>query len=128
VDWEKRERARLGWTLIHNKYYVDEIYNASVIRGVLALRVAADVFDRYAVDGIVNSVSFLTKGITKLGGAFDARVVDGAVNGVAEWFLWIGSVLRRFQTGRIQNYAFSALGVATAFAAIVYLIRYYGVP
>ncbi len=40
---------------------------------------------------------------------FDVKVIDGAVNGLASLWEWIGERLRPWQTGRVQNYAFSIL-------------------
>jgi hypothetical protein len=39
--------------------------------------------------------------------AFDVKVIDGAVNGLARLWGWAGTSLRPVQTGRVQNYAFS---------------------
>jgi NADH-quinone oxidoreductase subunit L len=36
---------------------------------------------------------------------FDAGIIDGAVNGIAKLFAGLAAVLRRWQTGVVQNYA-----------------------
>ena len=41
---------------------------------------------------------------------FDAKVIDGAVNGVARLWGWVGDRLRPIQTGRVQNYAMYVFG------------------
>jgi NADH-quinone oxidoreductase subunit L len=41
---------------------------------------------------------------------FDAKVIDGAVNGVAWLWGWVGDRLRPIQTGRVQNYAMYVFG------------------
>jgi NADH-quinone oxidoreductase subunit L len=41
---------------------------------------------------------------------FDARVIDGAVNGIAWLWGWAGDHLRPIQTGRVQNYAMYVFG------------------
>jgi NADH-quinone oxidoreductase subunit L len=46
----------------------------------------------------------------------DARVIDGAVNGVAQLVKSTGSATRRLQTGYVRNYA---LGIAVGMAAII---------
>ena len=107
--------------LLENKYYVDEIYNATVIRGTLLLCRALWWFDRNIVDGLVN----LTRHLTVFGGGhglnlFDRFVVDGLVNGVA-WSAGRGSVvLRRMQSGLVQNYAM-VMGGGIVLLAVVYL-------
>jgi NADH-quinone oxidoreductase subunit L len=41
---------------------------------------------------------------------FDAKVIDGAVNGLARLWGWFGDHLRPIQTGRVQNYAMYVFG------------------
>lgn len=57
--------------------------------------------DIYAVVPVGATLAFADK----LWTIFDARVIDGAVNGVAILWGWIGDRLRPVQTGRVQNYA-----------------------
>jgi len=40
---------------------------------------------------------------------FDVRVVDGFVNGVADFFLNLAQVIRVSETGLVRNYAFTML-------------------
>ena len=69
------------YTLIYNKYFVDEIYDAAVVKPV--------------VDG---SREVLWKGV-------DVGVIDGAVNGIGARARNTGSVLRLMQSGNIRSYA-----------------------
>ncbi|HXM43636.1 MAG TPA: NADH-quinone oxidoreductase subunit L [Bryobacteraceae bacterium] len=69
------------YKLIYNKYFVDEIYDATVVTPVVA-----------------GSRVVLWKGI-------DVAVIDGAVNGVANRARGIGGVLKRLQSGNIRSYA-----------------------
>jgi NADH-quinone oxidoreductase subunit L len=124
--WEAKERAFPGWRLINNKYYVDEIYQGSVIRGVLALRLVLRDMDRWVVDGIVNGSAVVIKFVAKADGAFDKYIVDGTVNLVAQTVLRSGARIRRLQTGQIQNYAYGVLGGVATLALLMFLIRYYG--
>jgi NADH-quinone oxidoreductase subunit L len=78
-----RIAASLGglYRFVYNKYFVDEVYNATVVRPV-----------------IEGSRWILWRGI-------DVAVVDGLVNGIGERARGIGAVLRRFQSGNIRSYA-----------------------
>jgi NADH-quinone oxidoreductase subunit L len=107
--------------LIENKYFVDELYNATVVRGTLLLSYALWWFDTWVVDGIVNGVRHLTVfGLGHGSNAFDRYVVDGAVNGVA-WSAKGGSaIFRRMQSGLVQNYAL-IMGGGIVLIALVYL-------
>jgi NADH-quinone oxidoreductase subunit L len=63
-----------------NKWYIDEIYNATIIRLV--------------VDG--------SRWLWRV---VDVGIIDGAVNGVAKLWELGGRAVRPAQTGRVQNYA-----------------------
>ena len=91
--------------LLSNKYYVDELYNATVISGTFASGRGLWTFDRKVVDGAVNGTSWLTVISSWFSGLTDRTVVDGVVNLVG-WMVQESSlVFRRFQTGLVQNYA-----------------------
>jgi len=77
---------RLGraYTLVRDKFRVDELYDAAVVRPLFAVaRVAAWPIDQGVIDGTVNGVALLV----------------GATSGVA----------RRLLTGNVQHYALSFL-------------------
>jgi NADH-quinone oxidoreductase subunit L len=73
-----------------NKYYVDDIYQLVWARGGVLLS---------------NALWW-----------FDAKVIDGAVNGAGWLARSIGGGLRRTQTGRVENYG---LGIATGLAIVL---------
>jgi NADH-quinone oxidoreductase subunit L len=54
---------------------------------------------------------------------FDARIVDGAVNGIAAVTQRTGSGIRQIQTGRVQNYA---LGIAVGLLVIAITYLFFG--
>ncbi len=92
-----RVAARLGvfYRLVYNKYFVDEIYAAAVVRPVV------EGSDKLAWRGM------------------DVGVIDGIVNGVAARAQRTGAVLRRIQSGNVRSYAawvlFGAVLVMVAF-------------
>lgn len=73
-----------------NKYYVDDIYQLVWSRG-----------------GVLVSNALWW---------FDAKVIDGAVNGAGWLASTIGGALRKVQTGRVENYG---LGIAAGLAIVV---------
>jgi len=121
-DLPARITARMGlvYTTICDKYYVDEIVDATLVRLSVWTAKALSTFDGSVIDGLVNLVGRTGK----LAGAFSAWVdrtfVDGAVNGVAALTTTFGSVVRLFQTGRIQQYA--TFAVAGGLIAAAWLI------
>jgi len=69
------------YTLVYNKYFVDEVYDATVVNPL-----------------ITGSRSVLWHGV-------DQGVIDGAVNGVGHQSKGIGGVLKLLQSGNIRSYA-----------------------
>ena len=81
------------WLL--NKYYVDEIYDASIVQPIKVV-----------------SERGLWRG-------FDVRIIDGAVNGTGALVSGSSAVLRRLQTGSVRTYA------GSLFAGVVLVLGYY---
>jgi NADH-quinone oxidoreductase subunit L len=107
--------------VLSNKYYVDELYDATVVRGTWGLARQLSRFDAGVIDGLVNFSRHFTVVTALLSGFFDRYVVDGLVNLVG-WVLAQSSrVFRRVQTGLVSQYALVvAVGVlALVFAVVV---------
>jgi NADH-quinone oxidoreductase subunit L len=121
--------ARLAgrWPRLHallwNKYYVDEIYDATAVRGALQSGRGLFGFDRTVVDGGVNGAATLTRLGAWISHMFDKYVVDGLVNLVG-WTAGEGSfVTRRLQTGLLQNYALLTVAGLFVFLTVYLLAR-----
>jgi NADH-quinone oxidoreductase subunit L len=109
--------------LLFNKYYVDELYNATAIKGTLSSGRGLWTFDGRVVDGAVNGSGWLTQLGAWASHMFDKYVVDGLVNLVG-WTAGEGSYLfRRVQTGLVQNYALLMLFGVFAFLTVYLLAR-----
>lgn len=78
------EKLKGLYKLVLNKYYVDELYEVLFIKSLKGLG-------------------------TGLWRGFDEFIIDGTVNGIAYLIGWISGVMRRMQTGLVQNYAFSMI-------------------
>jgi NADH-quinone oxidoreductase subunit L len=81
--------------LLLNKYYVDEVYDAAIVQPIRIVSEEA------------------------LWKVVDVRVIDGAVNGVADTVAGGSEVLRRVQTGSVRTYAASLL------FGVVLILGYY---
>ena len=103
-------RAQGAYRMLYNKYWVDEIYQATVVAGIRATSRVFAFFDAYVVDGIVNGAGYLARAASWLGGAIDRTVVDGLVNGVGAAIRSGGSGVSRLQSGVIQNYVLVVFG------------------
>jgi NADH-quinone oxidoreductase subunit L len=109
--------------VFHNKWYLDEIYQAVFVNGTLLLARFWSAFDHYIVDGIVNGTASLTRVVSWFNGLFDHYIVDGLVNAVANITFWAGNKFRRVQTGNINSYLYGIL-IAVVLAIIIKL-RYW---
>jgi NADH-quinone oxidoreductase subunit L len=89
------ERFGALYRVLLNKYYVDEIYDATVVSPIRIV-----------------SEEALWKRI-------DVRLIDGAVNGVGETVAGMSSLLRRLQNGSVRMYA------ASLFLGVVGILGYY---
>jgi NADH:ubiquinone oxidoreductase subunit 5 (subunit L)/multisubunit Na+/H+ antiporter MnhA subunit len=112
------------YSTVANKYYVDEIYGATVVAGTINLAKGSYEFDARVVDGAVNGTRHLTVGTSFFSGLFDLNVVDGLVNALADSYGWASRVLRRVQWGVVQGYALvMAVGFVLMVAAALWLGR-----
>ena len=93
------------WWLFHRKYYVDELYQATIIPFTLGLaNILAKFDDNWVIDPIVDLIGRIGIWISKVTAAFDRFVVDGVVNGSAYFTDRMGNSLRRIQNGQVQVY------------------------
>ena len=101
--WVKRRDIAAAWadrlapvyTTLLNKYYVDELYDATIVQPIKAAS---------------------TEGLWRW---FDVRVIDGAVNGAGSIVEDSAAVLRRLQTGSVRAYA------GSLFVGVVVILGYY---
>jgi len=106
-----------------NKYYVDELYDATAISGTFSAARGLWGVDRKVVDGAVNGTGWLTLFSAWLSGLSDTHIVDGAVNAVG-WTAEESSYwFRRVQTGLVQNYALLMLFGVAAFVGLYLIVR-----
>ncbi len=93
------------WWMWHRKYWIDELYNGTIVLFTMWLSRFLALFDReWIIDWIVNGVGRIAIRVGDLTSAFDRFVVDGFVDGVG----WIsdqaGHIARLLQDGRVQTY------------------------
>ena len=103
------EKIKPIYKLSFNKYYFDEIYHATIIKGLLVWNNMLAWFDNHIIDGLVNITAPIMRGISSIDGWFDRIVVDGLVNGVAAVTGIFGRGIREIQTGKLQNYILGAV-------------------
>ncbi len=111
---------------IENKYYFDEAYDFLFVKPVIWIsEVFTNKMDQGVIDGILHGFGKVSYTIGKtLRDKFDTPVVNRFIgDGSADAVQWFGKKLRKVQTGRIQQYMISALGVLfIIFIALYYLV------
>ncbi len=118
---ELAEKYALAYQILLNKYYIDEFYQAFIVRPVMWATTAFWTVDERIVDGVVNASATFTRLYANWSGILDRLVVDGSVNGVAVIVQSGARAFRLVQTGIVQNYLLiMALGVFVF--ATLYLI------
>jgi NADH-quinone oxidoreductase subunit L len=104
-----------------NKYYIDEFYQAFIVRPVMWSTNAFWTVDERVVDGVVNACATFTRLYSNWSGFLDRLVVDGSVNGVAVLVQSGARAFRLMQTGLVQNYLL-VMAVGVFVFATLYLI------
>ncbi len=98
------ESFKPAYNLLLNKYWIDELYDRIFIRPFFRLTKIAFSFDTRIIDGSVNLAGTITVVISRIKAMIDKYIVDGAVNLTALTVGGAARVLRRLQSGYIQNY------------------------
>jgi len=123
VSEQLAERFAGAHRTLSNKYYVDELYDATIVSGTFASGRGLWAVDRNVVDGAVNGTSWVTVISSWFSGLTDRTIVDGVVNLVG-WIVQESSLaFRRFQTGLVQNYALLMLFGIFVFVSVYLFVR-----
>jgi NADH-quinone oxidoreductase subunit L len=110
-------------TLLKNKYYFDEIYDAIFVRPAywLAYNFTNQILDRGIIDGILHFIARVASGVGGiLRNYFDKPIVNGFGDFVGEGVKKVGRSIKIIQTGRVQQYLVMAL--VLAFGAMFYFV------
>jgi NADH-quinone oxidoreductase subunit L len=112
------------WTVLHNKFYVDEFYGMTFIAFYAWWARVADWFDRRVWGGAVTSVAWLFGLWAQLNRFLDTNIVDGSFDKGCEEISTSGGLLARVQSGRIQTYLrILALAVVALAAILIWSAR-----
>ena len=117
--------ARAGYTLLVNKYYLDHLYTDVIVGGIKGPIAKA----AYWINQNVHRRRRQRRRRRRRAGAasfvydkIDQGVVDGIVNGSGAAAEGCGQLLRRIQTGQVQQYAALLFGGAVVLAGIFIVV------
>lgn len=114
------EKFKPIYTLLYNKYYFDELYDAVIIKPILGLTNLLWWFDANVIDGLVNFSGWLTVKWSDAKQLFDQYVVDGAVNGAGYLMMGLSWLFRYLQNGSLQFY--TLIVAAGAIGIVIYKV------
>ena len=112
------------WSVLRDKFYVDELYGVTVIAFYAWWARVADWFDRRIWGGAVTGVTWGFGLWARLNRFLDTNVVDGGFDKGCEELSTGGGLLARVQSGRVQTYLrILALAVVALAAILIWSAR-----
>jgi NADH-quinone oxidoreductase subunit L len=108
------------YTLLLNKYYVDELYDAMIVEPTKRLGHTWDWFDRAVIDRVVLGVGRMTEGGSWLAAWIEKYVIYGVLNVIGYANHLAARTWRRLQSGMVHHYA--AIIVAGLFILVHLLL------
>jgi NADH-quinone oxidoreductase subunit L len=124
--WTQRNRlVGGGHKFLVNKYYLDDLYEKVIVRGVAhPISKAAYWVNQNVIDRVVNEAGRTGK---RTGDwvykNIDQRVVDGAVNASGTVASETGHALQPVQSGKVNQYGALLFGAATVGAIVLILVN-----
>jgi len=116
--------APVVWGWLRGKFFIDELYGATVIAFYWWWARVADWLDRRVWGGLVSGVARLTAAWARLNRFLDTYWVDGSFDKGCEELATSGGLLSRVESGRVQTYLrLLALGVVALAAILIWSSR-----
>ena len=93
-----------GFRALANRLYVDELYNATVVRALGLLACLAAWIDRWIFSGIVRLVGALSLLVSSLGDLFDTFWINLGFDSLCGGLRDGGQLFSSWESGRVQGY------------------------
>lgn len=93
----------------YNEWYIDKLYNKTIVKGTLLLSNAFYWFDRTIIDGFINLLTAITKMLSNWSLLIDRYVINGFLYLLTVLVIRIGNLARLFHGGKVQYYLYSML-------------------
>ena len=111
------------FTHLNRKWYIDEIYEATIIWATLMCGALFRLIDTVLIDGFLHTIVSLTKAISQLFRWIgDELIINGGFDAGCEGVRESGGLMSKLQSGRVQNY-FRALGLGVAVLLVIYFLK-----
>jgi NADH-quinone oxidoreductase subunit L len=96
---------------LNRKFFIDEIYDATVVRLTAIFAAFSDWLDHAVWGGLVRAFSWLTLALARLDRGVDESLINDGFDGGAETIRGSGKWVSRLQNGQVQRYL-RVLGLA----------------
>jgi NADH-quinone oxidoreductase subunit L len=100
-----RNQLKGIYTLLLNKYWVDEIYDKAFVQSTKRLGRSLDVVDSRVFDGAVTAVYRLTEWSAQASTWFETHIIYSSINVVGYSNHLAARLLRKLQSGLVHHYA-----------------------
>jgi NADH-quinone oxidoreductase subunit L len=114
--------ASLGsvFTFLNRKWYIDELYEATIIRFTAACAMFFRLVDKLVVDGVLHAIAWIAWGISQIfRWVGDELLINDGFDAGCESVRLGGKTLAELQSGRMQNY-FRVLSLGAAILLLIY--------
>jgi NADH-quinone oxidoreductase subunit L len=114
--------ASLGvlFTVLNRKWYIDELYEVTIIRFTIWLGMVFRFIDKAIVDGALHLIAWTFWAISQLFRWLgDEFFINGGFDSGCETVRLGGKTLAKLQSGRVQNY-FRVLSLGAAILLLIY--------
>lgn len=111
------------WVVLENKFYVDQIYDKTVIALTYGAGRMLSWIDRYLVDRVVNLTGLATLFVGRLNFIIDDFTLNTGTDAMGEGTIIVGDGVRQSATGKIQDYGAYIFG-GVVVVALIYLYAF----
>ena len=95
-----------AWNVLQRRYYIDDLYMAGIVRPIRdPMAGAVNWTNQKVIDGVVNGMATLARGLAWLVMWFERNVIDAIANGLGGLTGTSGGLLKYLQSGNVQWYA-----------------------
>jgi NADH-quinone oxidoreductase subunit L len=124
-EMDPLDRAQpAAFRLLHKKFFIDELYNATVIQLNAFFASLSDWFDRIVWNGFVQLASLITLGFSHLSRAIDQYIVNLGFDGGCDSLRSGARGFSRLQNGQVQSYLrIIGIGLAVLVVALLWGCR-----
>jgi NADH-quinone oxidoreductase subunit L len=121
---ERNVFARFGYRVLVQKYYLDWLYEQVVVAGIKGpIAKGAYWVNQHVLDGVVNGAGRAARETgTWVYTNIDQKGVDGVVNGLGLGAGGSGGLLRKMQSGKVQQYGAMLFGAAAVSALVLVIV------